>query len=84
MVLNVFDFSYITLFSGILDGCVETFFVDGAEAGGRDGEGDPCLLLNPEELLVEEVNVEFTLGAALRVRNVVADHGLFACDLTNL
>ena len=39
---------------------------------------NPHLLLHPEEFLGEEVNVEFALGATLRVRNVVTRHG-FLC-----
>lgn len=82
--VEVNEFVDITLLGCFLDGGIEAFLVDGAEAGGRDGEGNPGLLFNPEELLIEEVDIKFTLGAALGVRNIVADHSFFACDLTNL
>ena len=44
----------------------------------------PHILLNPIEFLGEEVDVEFALGATLRVRNVISHNRFFAGDLTNL
>lgn len=82
--IDVFDLGEIALLGCVLNGCVEAFLVDGAKTGSADGEYDPGLLFNPEELLGKEVYVEFALGATLRVRNVVAYNRFFACDLTNL
>lgn len=65
-------------------GGVKPQLVDGAQTFSRDCEANPHLLLHPEEFLGEEVNVEFALGATLRVRNVVTRHGFLACDLTHL
>ena len=82
--IDVFDLCEITLLGCVLNSCVEAFLINGAEAGSRNCEGDPSLLLNPVELFVEEIHVEFALGATFRVRNVVAHHRFFARDLTNL
>ena len=74
----------ISLLGGLQQGGVEAEFVDGAETLGGNGQGNPHFLFGPVELLGEEVHVEFTLGATLRVRNVVTCHGSFARDLTHL
>lgn len=80
----MFDFSEITFFGGLLEGCVEAHLVDGAEAGVGEGEEHPGVLLNPEEFAVEQVHIEAAFCAALRVRYVISCNRFFACNLTNL
>ena len=68
----------------VLDSGVEAHLVNHAQTGCTDFEGDPALLLYVVEFFAEEVDVEGALCAALRVGNIVADHGFFPCNLTNL
>jgi len=68
----------------LLDSSIETNLVNQAQASGGDVEADPAVLLDPVELLGEEVHVEDTLCAALRVRHVVTVHRFLSGDLTNL
>ena len=74
----------VALLSCLSHSGIEAELVDGADTGSGNGEGYPHILLNPVELLIEEVYVEFAFGATLRVRNVVTYHRFLARDLTNL
>ena len=81
--LNVFPIA-ISFGHGAAERGVQANFVDEAQTGGADAEADPAVLFNIVEFLIEQVYVKRALGAALRVRNVVANHGLLSCNLTNL
>ena len=80
---NVFPVA-ISFGHGCTERCVEADTVDETQTCGADAEADPAVLFNVVELLCEQVYVKRTLGTALRVRNVVANHGFLSCNLTNL
>ncbi len=67
-----------------LEGAVETYLIDETKTGGGNFEHNPAVLLYIVELLGEKVGFEGALGATLRVRNIVANHGLLTGDLTDL
>jgi hypothetical protein len=52
------------------------------DAAGGDADRDPALLILEPEPLVLEVDLEATLGVAVRVADVRADERLLPGDLT--
>ena len=74
----------VALGDGRSEGAVETYLIDEAKACGGNLERNPAVFFYIVEFLGEEVGIEGALGATLRVRNVVANHGFLTGDLTDL
>lgn len=68
----------------ILDGRVEAVLLNNPHTFARHLEGDETLLALGPEPFVLEINREDAFGASFRMGNIVSNHSLASCYLTNL
>ena len=72
-----------TFFTGGFDGLGQTVLVDGLHTLAGDLQGHETLFLFQPETLGLEVRGEFAFSTSLGVGNIVSNHPLLTCNLTN-
>ena len=69
---------------GLLQRGIQSYLVNGAQAGSGNIQANPHVLLYPIEFLAELIHFESAFRAPFRVRDVVPHHRFLSGNLTNL
>jgi len=73
----------VTFFFCFFQNAGESFFADKTDAWSWNFKRNPSLLFRKIIFFYKKIRIEFPLSPSLWVRNVVSDHRLFPCNLTN-